>query len=98
MRSLVVAHPRTGQLRRTLPPTPRSPGSSGGRAHDVDRIDLYRGGLPGGDESCEERIAYDSDDPIIDPQVADLRGERLQRARGARVRLPVVVERAAQRS
>lgn len=46
--------------------------------HSVDVIDLYDEGFRAA-MSCEERIAYDTDAPILDPQVAD-HAERLQRS------------------
>lgn len=47
--------------------------------HDVDVIDLYAVGFRAA-MSREERIAYDTDDPILDPQVAE-HVEMLRRAR-----------------
>jgi len=46
--------------------------------HDVDTIDLYAEGFRTA-MSCEERVAYDTDDPILDPQVGD-HAARLQRS------------------
>ena len=46
--------------------------------HRVDLIDLYADGFRAA-MSREERVAYDTDDPILDPQVAD-HAERLRRA------------------
>lgn len=46
--------------------------------HSVDTIDLYRDGFRAA-MSRAERIAYDTDEPAIDPQVAD-HIDRLRRA------------------
>lgn len=46
--------------------------------HDVDVIDLYADGFRAA-MSLEERLAYETAEPIIDPQVAD-HAERLRRA------------------
>ena len=69
MRALVlVAHPCddsfTHAAARTAVDALRDAG------HAVDVIDLYADGFRA-QMSLEERIAYETDDPIIDPQVAD---------------------------
>ena len=46
--------------------------------HDVDLIDLYADGFRSA-MSLEERLAYDTAEPVIDPQVAD-HVEQLRRA------------------
>lgn len=49
-----------------------------GAGHTVDVIDLYDEGFAAA-MSLDERIAYDTDGPILDPMVAD-HAERLKRA------------------
>lgn len=46
--------------------------------HEVDTIDLYAEGFRAA-MSLEERLAYETSEPILDPQVAE-HAERLQRA------------------
>ena len=70
---LVVAHPCDDSYCRALADAAERGLTAGG--HTVDRIDLYESGFRTA-MSRDERIAYDSDDPISDPQVAD-HAERL---------------------
>ena len=73
---LVVAHPCDDSFCRALADAAERGLTAGG--HTVDRIDLYEAGFRAA-MSYDERVAYDTDDPIVDPQVAD-HAERLRAA------------------
>lgn len=77
MRALVVvAHPCADGFARAAAARAVAGLERGG--HEVDVIDLYASGFRAA-MSREERIAYETDDPILDPQVGD-HAARLQRA------------------
>jgi putative NADPH-quinone reductase len=65
---LVVAHPCDDSYCRALADAAERGLVAGG--HTVDRIDLYEVGFRTA-MSRAERLAYETDDPISDPQVAD---------------------------
>lgn len=65
---VVVAHPRTDSLTHAL--AERVVTGLERAGHDVRVVDLYGIGFDAV-MSREERIAYHSDDPILDPQVAE---------------------------
>lgn len=73
---LVVAHPRTDSFAAAAADAAERGLEQAG--HTVDRIDLYQDGFRAA-MSREERAAYDTDEPILDPQVAD-HAERLRHA------------------
>ena len=73
---VVVAHPCDDSFCRALADAAERGLIAGG--HTVDRIDLYADGFRAA-MSCDERVAYDTDHPILDPQVAD-HARRLQAA------------------
>ena len=67
MRALIViAHPRDDSFCHAAAAAADRGLRAGG--HDVTTIDLYAEGFRAA-MSVEERIAYDTDDPILDPQV-----------------------------
>lgn len=69
MRALVVvAHPDSDSLCHAAATSAVSGLERGG--HHVDVIDLYQVGFRAA-MSLEERLAYETDDPISDPQVAE---------------------------
>lgn len=65
---LVLAHPCDDSYCRALADAAERGLRAG--AHDVDRIDLYTEGFRAA-MTREERAAYESDEPILDEQVAD---------------------------
>jgi NAD(P)H dehydrogenase (quinone) len=73
---MLVAHPCADSFTHACADAAQTGLTRGG--HAVDRVDLYaerfRTAL-----SREERLAYETDDPILDPQVAD-HAERLKQA------------------
>lgn len=73
---VVVAHPCADGFARAAAARAVAGLERGG--HEVDVIDLYASGFRAA-MSREERIAYETDDPILDPQVGD-HAARLQRA------------------
>ncbi len=73
---LVIAHPRSDSFAHAAADAAERGLTQAG--HEVDRIDLYAEGFRAA-MSCDERVAYDTDDPILDPQVADY-AARLKRA------------------
>ena len=73
---MVVAHPRSDSFAHAAADAAAVGLRNAG--HDVDRIDLYAEGFRTA-MSREERVAYDSGEPILDPQVADY-ADRLRRA------------------
>ncbi|MGB0111736.1 MAG: NAD(P)H-dependent oxidoreductase [Ilumatobacteraceae bacterium] len=66
--ALVVAHPSPDGYCRSL--AHRAEAGLRSAGHEVEVIDLYAAGFRPA-MSAEERRAYDSDDPIIDPMVAE---------------------------
>lgn len=73
---LVLAHPCSDSYTHACADAAQAGLVRGG--HEVDRIDLYAEGFRTA-MSREERLAYETDDPILDPQVADY-AARLKRA------------------
>jgi putative NADPH-quinone reductase len=73
---LIVAHPHTDSFTHACAGAAQAGLTRGG--HEVDRVDLYAEGFRTA-MSREERLAYETDDPILDPQVADY-AARLKRA------------------
>jgi len=73
---VVVAHPCADGFARAA--AARAVAGLERAGHDVDVIDLYASGFRAA-MSREERAAYETDEPILDPQVAD-HVARLRRA------------------
>lgn len=75
---LLIAHPCRDSFGHACAAAAAAGLRRGG--HEVDVIDLYADGFRAA-MSLAERIAYDTDEPILDPQVAD-HAARLQGAAG----------------
>ena len=73
---MLVAHPCADGFARAV--AARAVAGLERADHEVDVIDLYASGFRAA-MSRDERAAYESDEPIVDPQVAD-HAARLQRA------------------
>jgi len=73
---VVIAHPCDDSFTHATAASAAGGLRRGG--HDVDVIDLYADGFRAA-MSYEERLAYDTDTPILDPQVAE-HADRLQQA------------------
>lgn len=73
---VLVAHPCSDSFTHAAARTATVALEAAG--HTVDVIDLYADGFRAA-MSLEERLAYETDRPILDPQVAD-HAERLKRA------------------
>ena len=73
---VVIAHPCGDSFNHAAATAARRGLEHGG--HQVDVIDLYADGFEAA-MSLDERLAYETDTPILDPQVTD-HVERLQRA------------------
>lgn len=73
---VVVAHPCDDSFTHAAAGAAKRGLEIGG--HDVDVIDLYADGFEAA-MSLDERLAYETDTPILDPQVTD-HAERVQRS------------------